>query len=97
MDEPTRSRDAFVSAIESVAKKAEQGLRKSGHCVFVVGEKSKRKFQAHPAQSVIDTMSRHAPSLRLQRVIADRIPDVRRTRRECRGVKREMILVFKRQ
>ena len=24
-------------------------------------------------------------------------PDVRRTRRECRGVKREMILVFKRR
>lgn len=96
LDEPTRTREAFVSAIESVAKKAEFGLRKLGHCVFVVGEKSTRNFQAHPAQSVIDTMNQHAPSLNLQRVISDHIPDVRRTRRECRGVKREMILVFKR-
>ncbi len=97
MDEATRTRESFVSAIESVATKAERGLRTSGHCVFVVGEQSKRKFEAHPAQSVIDTMSQHAPSLRLQQVIADYIPDVRRTRRECRGVKREMILVFKRR
>jgi hypothetical protein len=97
MDEATRTREAFVSAIESVATKAEYGLRNSGHCVFVVGEQSKRKFEAHPAQSVIDVMSHRAPSLRLQQVIADYIPDVRRTRRECRGVKREMILVFKRR
>lgn len=97
MDEATRTREAFVSAIERVAKKAEYGLRRSGHCVFVVGEQSKRRFEAHPAQSVVDTMAQHAPSLCLRQVVADYIPDVRRTRRECRGVKREMILVFKRR
>jgi hypothetical protein len=97
MDETTRTRKAFVSAIESVATKAERGLRNFGHCVFVVGEQLKRNVEAHPAQSVIDIMAQHAPSLRLQRMIADCIPDVRRTRRDCNGVKREMILVFKRR
>jgi len=95
-DEATGTRASFILAIESVARKAERGLRTSGHCVFVVGEKSNRKFEAHPAQIVVETMGLYAPSLRLQQVIADHIPDVRRTRRECRGVKREMILVFKR-
>jgi hypothetical protein len=97
MDEATRSRESFVSAIKSVATKAECGLRPLGHCVFVVGEHSTRKFEAHPARSVIETMNDHAPSLRLRQVITDHIPDVRRTRRQCRGIKQEMILVFKRR
>jgi hypothetical protein len=41
-------------------------------------------------------MCEQAPSLRLKAVMTDEIPDVRRTRRECKGVKTEHFLVFQR-
>ena len=90
----TARRQAFVEAITSLAAKVERGLRPKGYCVFVVGEELKRSFDAHPSEAVVRIMREQAPSLRLKKVMADDIPDVRRTRRECKGVKTEHILVF---
>ncbi len=91
----TQRRQAFVSSVCCLAQKVENGLKSKGFCVLVVGESLRRTFAAHPSQVVYQIMSQHAPSLRLHRVIFDDIPDVRRTRRECRGIKREHFLVFK--
>ncbi len=90
----TQRRQAFVEAITSLASKVEKGLRPKGYCVFVVGEEFKRSFDAHPSEAVVRIMREQAPSLRLKTVMADEIPDVRRTRRECKGVKTEHFLVF---
>ena len=92
----TRRRQAFVDAITSLAAKVEEGLKPGGYCVFVVGEEFRRSFDAHPSEAVIRIMREQAPSLRLKTVMADEIPDVRRTRRECKGVKTEHFLVFQR-
>ncbi len=92
----TQRRQAFVEAITSLASKVEKGLRPSGYCVFVVGEEFKRSFDAHPSEAVVRIMREQAPSLRLKTVMADEIPNVRRTRRECKGVKTEHVLVFQR-
>jgi hypothetical protein len=62
----------------------------------VVGEEFKRSFDAHPSEAVVRIIREQAPSLRLKSVMADEIPDVRRTRRECKGVKTEHVLVFQR-
>jgi hypothetical protein len=83
-----------VDAIESLAVKVETGLKRKGYCVFVVGEEFNRSFDAHPSEVVVATLRTRAPSLRLRKIIADDIPDVRRTRRECKGVKTEHFLVF---
>jgi len=92
----TRRRQAFIDAITSLADKVDQGLRHDGFCVYVVGEDVARSFDAHPSEVVVAIMRQQAPSLRLKAVMADKIPDVRRTRRDCRGVKTEHILVFQR-
>ena len=92
----TARRQAFVEAITSLASKVERGLRPKGYCVFVVGEEFKRSFDAHPSEAVVRIMREQAPSLRLKTVMTDEIPDVRRTRRECKGVKTEHVLVFQR-
>lgn len=92
----TQRRQAFIDAITSLAGKVEQGLRRKGYCVFVVGEEFKRSFDAHPSEAVLRIMREQAPSLHLKKVIADKIPDVRRTRHECKGVKTEHFLVFQR-
>ena len=92
----TQRRKAFIIAISSLAGKVERGLSHRGYCVFVVGEEFRRSFEAHPSEVVVATMREKAPSLRLREVIADRIPDIRRSRRECNGVKTEHFLVFQR-
>jgi SAM-dependent methyltransferase len=92
----TQRRQAFMDAIMCLASKVERGLKPKGYCVFVVGEEFKRSFAAHPSEAVMQIMGEQAPSLRLRTVMADRIPDVRRTRRECSGVKTEHFLVFQR-
>jgi hypothetical protein len=92
----TQRRKAFMEAITDLAVRVEAGLQRGGHCVFVVGEEFQRSFDAHPSQVVFTILKGKAPSLHLRHVIADDIPDVRRTRRECRGVKTEHFLVFER-
>jgi SAM-dependent methyltransferase len=92
----TQRRQAFINAITSLAVKVEQSLKPKGYCVFVVGEEFRRSFEAHPSDAVIAIMADQARSLRLKAVLTDEIPDVRRTRRECKGVKTEHVLVFRR-
>ena len=92
----TRRRQAFLDAMTSLASKVELSLERRGHCIFVVGEEFRRSFEAHPSDAVIGIMADKAPSLRLREVLVDNIPDVRRTRRECNGVKTEHVLVFQR-
>jgi hypothetical protein len=95
-NDATQRRAAFEQAITSLAGKAEQGLRSSGYCVFVVGEEFKRSFDAHPSEVVTSIFQNIAPSIKLRKIITDDIPDVRRTRRECHGVKTEHFLIFQR-
>jgi hypothetical protein len=92
----TQRRLSFVDAMTSLAIKVEKGLRSGGYCVYVVGEALQRTFEAHPSEVVISLVQTHAPSLRLRQIVSDDIPDVRRTRRACRGVKTEHVLVFRR-
>lgn len=92
----TRRRQAFVAAMTSLARKIEQGLKPKGYCVYIVGEAIKRTFDGHPSEVVVSIMAQHAPSLRLKTALADSIPDVRRARHECSGVKTEHVLVFRR-
>lgn len=92
----TQRREAFLDAINSLATRVERGLRAKGYCVFVVGEEFNRSYDAHPSEAVMRIMETQAPSLRLRTVMRDEIPDVRRTRRECKGVKTEHFLIFQR-
>lgn len=92
----TQRRQAFFTAMTSLAMKTERGLKPKGYCVYVVGEAIKRTFDGHPSEAVVTIMAQHAPSLRLKSVIADSIPDIRRSRHECKGVKTEHLLVFQR-
>ncbi len=92
------SKAAFLRQITSIARLNEARLNISGYCVLVVGESVGTSRKAvHPAQAVLDLFNTHAPSLVLRKVVVDRIPDVRRSRRDCRGVKQEQIIVFRKE
>jgi hypothetical protein len=85
-----------VEAITSLARKVESGLRLRSYCVSSLVKKL-RSFDAHPSEVVVSILNRHAPSIRLRKIVTDDIPDVRRTRHECRGVKTEHFLIFRRR
>lgn len=92
----SRRRQAFVDAMISLAKRLRDGLKRRGYCIFVVGEEVHRSFNAHPADVIISIMNDQSRCIRLMKVLTDSIPDVRRTRRECQGVKTEYFLIFQR-
>ena len=92
----TLRRVAFINGMTNLASKIEAGLKRGGYCVFIVGEEVRRSFSAHPSEVVASIIKEQSPSLRLRSVCADTIPDIRRTRRDYRGVKTEHFLVFQR-
>jgi hypothetical protein len=94
-DQHNSSRVAFARQLGAVARLNEAGLTKGGWCVLVVGESVGRTQTMHPAQIVIAIFEAQAPSLVLEKITVDSIPDVRRSRREYRGVKAEQIIVFR--
>ena len=93
----TQRRQAFIDAMIGLATKLELALKPGGYCVFVVGEEVRGSAAVHPSDAVIAIMAQRARSLMLKAILTDEIPDVRRTRRECSGVKTEHTLVFQRQ
>lgn len=90
----TKRRQAFATAISSLAAKVETGLRSGGYCVLVVGDALRRTFKARPSEAIFSILKAESPSLHLREILADQIPDIRRSRRDCRGVKTEHFLVF---
>ena len=79
-DHTNGSAVGFLRQMIAVAHLNERSLAKRGYCVLVVGESVSRSNTVHPAQNVISIFEDHAPSLTLQKIIVDSIPDVRRGR-----------------
>lgn len=95
IDEANRSPVvSFSRQITKLALEVERGLTSRGTCVLVVGETVTRSSKEHPAEVVADLVLTSAPSMKLDHLFLDAIPDVRRSRRDNRGVKREIVLVF---
>lgn len=87
-------KDGFNALMRCLARKGQKALVKGGHCVVVVGDQSERGYSGSPAQKVQSIFGDSAPHLRLVRAEVDSIPDIRRARRDCRGVRSEHFLVF---
>ena len=96
-DRVYRSRIAFKGLIADVVAKLERKMRRGGSCVFVVGERTFRDGSKSPSEVVLDVFLSHAAAFSLDTVISDVIPDIRRSRKEVRGVKKERIMVFRRR
>ena len=61
---------------------------------MVIGDVVSRGAVGHPARTAIEVFHSVSPSFRLISTLDDDIPDVRRARRDYRGVKRECVVVF---
>jgi len=83
----------YVRAIHALAQQLQEKVRPGGYCVFVVGERTTRKSDRFPSEVLTRIFAQHASALRLDHVIRDIIPDIRRSRRHLAGVRRENIRV----
>jgi hypothetical protein len=96
--EPTDRRENFERIARALGRQVQATLRPGGYCVLVVGETVRRKrIMTHPAERIAKLFSTELPKLKLQQIIKDEIPDVRRARRGARGTKTELVLVFRNQ
>jgi hypothetical protein len=97
VDNPmTNDKKSFEKAITIMAEKIDQHLLGKGYCIIIVGEKLTRN-NFHLSKSICTIFSKSSPSLSLSAIIRDEIPDIRRSRKDCKGTKSENILVFQRE
>lgn len=87
-------RKGFVDLMTVLAHQASRKLAPYGHCVVIMGDQSERGYKGSPAQELLSVFQLHAPNLRLTRTTIDEIPDIRRSRRDCHGIRAEHFLVF---
>lgn len=97
-DIPKRNREArFRELLRSTFVRIAPHVSDSGVIVLVVGEAS-RGGRVLDGSSIITNVfatERELAGFRLERTICDAIPDIRRSRRDLRGTKRETVLVFR--
>lgn len=94
--EPTERKNQSDAITAAFARNALRYLRTGGHCVLIVGETVFRKrVTSHPAERIFAKLALEYPTLRIEQVIQDEIPDVRRSRRTGSATKRELILALK--
>ena len=88
--------EGFRRMISAYARLLTGTLAIGGTSVFVVGEKSSRTNAKFPSETISEIMEHLAPCLQLKEIISDSIPDIRRSRRNLTGVRKENILVYER-
>jgi tRNA G10 N-methylase Trm11 len=94
--EPTERQVQSDAITIAFARNALRYLRKGGHCVLIIGETVLRKrVTTHPAERILAKLVMEYPTLRVEQVIRDIIPDIRRCRRTGSATKRELILVLR--
>ena len=93
--EPTAKRDGFTKPLIATCKKINNSLKIHGYCIFIVGEKILRNQKILLSDYVTDLLNNYAPNLKLQHIIRDDIPDVRRSRKNYKGTKAEHIMVYR--
>ncbi|MCK4762632.1 MAG: DNA adenine methylase [Candidatus Aminicenantes bacterium] len=97
IDNPvTKEKEAFQRAIACMAQKINFRLKKGGYCILVVGERLSGSRLSSLSENICQIMEKKAPRLLLYSIIKDYIPDIRRSRRNCKATKAEHILVFQR-
>ena len=93
----SQQRDGFQALMGRLAKEVGERLVEGGYCVMIVGDQTKRGSKYALSTSVQQIFFQHAPGLRLVQTLANGIPDIRRARREYRGVRTENFLIFRKE
>jgi D12 class N6 adenine-specific DNA methyltransferase len=86
----------FARIMSVLAIKVSSCLKVGGYCVLVIGEAVSRGTLGHTASTAVEVFTSGSYPFQLVQTVSDLIPDVRRARRDCRGVKVENVIVLRR-
>ena len=96
-DRALASLHGFKNLISSLVSQLQQKMKSGGHCVLIIGEKTFRGGGGFPSEELTRLFLTPPSTFQLNDVVSDIIPDIRRSRKHLAGVKRENILVFRKQ
>jgi hypothetical protein len=88
---------AFRLLLKSVCERLSGNILPGGYFVLVLGDVTRGVRRRVRTADLTDEVFSTTPRLRNFKLTAtyeDTIPDIRRSRRECRGTKRETVLVY---
>lgn len=91
---------AFKQLIGSVCSRLASRVRRGGRFVLVVGDATRGGRKPGRSASITLQLFESEPRLKgfaLETIYRDKIPDIRRSRRECSGTKVETILVYRKR
>jgi hypothetical protein len=90
-------KEAFVSLMRSVCVRLAPGIEPGGYFILIVGDVTRGNSRTARATRLVRSLFEKEPRLArfcLRASYRDEVPDIRRSRRECRGTKGETILVY---
>jgi DNA modification methylase len=90
----------FRALVQSVFLRLAPGIKPGGYFVIVVGDVTRGGARRRYTSRITRQIFENEAQLRMFHLYAlyrDLIPDIRRSRRECRGTKTETILIYKKQ
>lgn len=94
-DKNVNNPEKFIQFMQRCLQSFRYGLKKGGKCVLVIGEVRRTKQPVNTAQLIQNSVLKQVKGFELEDVIEDSIPDIRRSRRDAKGTKREWIIVFR--
>lgn len=89
---------AFTELLRTVCLRLASRITTGGYFIFIVGDATRGSGRIVRTSRLTRRLFKTEPDLnsfRLEAFCRDRIPDVRRSRRECRGTKGETILIYR--
>jgi hypothetical protein len=89
---------AFTALLRAVCVRLAPGIERGGYFVFVVGDFTRGGGRTGRTSALTRTLFETDAALdvfKLDGIYRDTIPDIRRSRRECRGTKAEAVLVYR--
>lgn len=92
--------EAFRGLLLSVCARLATRVLDNGYFVLVLGDVTRGSTRRVNTADITRQIFTDTPSLesfRLAATYVDTIPDIRRSRRECRGTKRETVLVYRKR
>ncbi len=91
------NKESFLNGMRCLAENTNNKLVYNGYAILVIGDKSSSNTPDYhrPSAIVKKAFDKYAVKLSLVETLNDTIPDIRRSRRECSGVKDEKILIYR--
>ena len=89
---------AFAMLLTTVCRRFAPNIMRGGHIILVVGDATRGHGRPGRTAALTRQLFKTETALnefRLDDTHSDTIPDIRRSRRECRGTKTETVLIYR--